>query len=809
MAANPSLPTTCSVALPVPVDAPYSYSIPTGLADRVTAGARVVVPVRSRTMVGIVLAVENGEPDGLKPVFLAPDAAPMLPPSLLSLARWMSSYYAAPIGLTLKAMLPGALWGSSRLVATLRDIAAATGVVGGTLVEALERAGGKASATALARRLKRPVWSVLQRLSRSGAVELHVVATSVGPAPGAEPVVRLTETLGSLGQRDRMFGRARRQREAYDTLDALGGEITLRRMISELGFSRGTVRGLIDRGVAQIEERERLRDPFENLSTAPPTQPTPEQAEAIRTIRDVPAGGAVVLFGVTGSGKTLVYLEVLREEVERGRGAIVLVPEIALTPQTIARVRGVFGDAVAVLHSGLSDGERADAWRALVQGQRRVVVGARSAVFAPVRDLAVIVIDEEHDGSYKHGELPRYHARTVALRRAKLEGARVILGSATPSMETWAARERIAVVSLPHRVTQQPLPPVTLIDMRSEKQVRGSGPVPWSEVLDAAVHAALTAQEQVILLLNRRGFAHFLQCVSCGQVSECPSCSIALTVHRTPARLRCHYCGFDRTVPDECGQCGGQTHRGRGAGTQLLERWLAERFPDARLARMDADTTATKWSHQRILDDFGRREVDLLFGTQMIAKGLDFPGVTLVGVIDADTSLYLPDFRAAERTFQLVAQVAGRAGRGPTGGQVLVQTRVPTHYALRAAARHDFVGFAERELRERETPPYPPHRALVNVGVSGTSEKQVAAAMGDVADWLKALIAEADLAAEVVGPAPAPLARIKGRWRWHAIVRCEDPRLLGRLLRYASRRAPHTKRGSVRVTFDRDPVSLL
>ena len=805
---NSQLPTTCAVALPIPAESPYTYSLPAALADRVVPGARVVVQVRTREMVGIVTAVGADDTEGLKPVLLAPDPQPLLPSSLLSLANWVSRYYAAPPGLTLKAMLPGGMWGTSRVVAELRDPGRAPGGVGASVVEYLERVGGRATAGRLSRSLKRPVWETLQRLARVGAVELHTVAPSLGPAPGSETVVTLTRTLSSLIERDEIFGRAKKQREAYDALDALGGEASMRRMTGELGFSRGVIRGLVDRGLAALEARERLRDPFEGVSTPPPTQPSDAQLEAINAIQGLSPAAAVTLFGVTGSGKTLVYLEAMREEVRNGRGAIVLVPEIALTPQTIARVRGVFGDTVAVLHSGLSDGERADAWRALVSGRRRVAVGARSAVFAPVPDLATIIVDEEHDTSYKNGELPRYHARDVALRRARLEGAKVVLGSATPSLETWARRERIQVVSLPQRVAAQPLPEVVLVDMRSAKRVKQSGPLPWSEPLDEAVSDTLERDEQIILLLNRRGFAHFMQCMACGEVLQCPSCSIALTVHRTPARLRCHYCGFDRDVPTECDLCGGETQRSRGAGTQQLERWLGERFPRARIARMDADTTSTKWSHRRILDDFATHDIDVLFGTQMIAKGLDFPGVTLVGVVDADTGLYLPDFRAAERTFQLIAQVAGRAGRGPKGGRVLVQTRVPSHYALQAAARHDFEGFAERELSERADPPYPPLRALSNVIVSGTSERQVAAAAGDVADWLRGLVAKTT-DAQVVGPAPAPLARIKGRWRWHMIVRAVEPRVLGKVLRYAVRRAPHTQRGQIRVIFDRDPVTLL
>ncbi len=804
-----SLPTTCSVVLPIPVDTPYSYRIPTSLADRVVPGARVVVPVRSREMVGVVLEVGDESRDKLRPVLLAPDAAPMVPANLLALAAWVAHHYAAPPGLTLKAMLPGTLWGTSKLVATTRDRSAAPGGVGITLMDELDRAGGRATAAALGRRLNRSVWEPLQRLSRAGAIELTTVAPKLGPGAGAETVLVLSRALPSLVERDEVFGRAARQREAYDTLDALGGEASMSRVTAELGFSRAVVRGLVERGVAQIEERERLRDPFEGVVSAPPDTPSEDQRRAIETILALPAGGAATLFGVTGSGKTLVYLEAMRAEVEQGRGAIVLVPEIALTPQTIARVRGVFGDTVAVLHSALSDGERADAWRALVTGRRRVAVGARSAVFAPVQNLSTIVVDEEHDASYKNGELPRYHARDVALRRARLDGARLVLGSATPSLETWAARERIPVVSLPKRIAAQPLPPVTLVDMRSATRVAESGSVPWSDALDGAVRDRLARKEQIILLLNRRGFAHFLQCAACGDVLECPSCSVALTVHRMPAGLRCHYCGYARGFPPRCEVCGGETQRTRGAGTQLLERWLAERYPDARLARMDADTTATKWSHRRILDDFGRHEIDVLFGTQMIAKGLDFPGVTLVGVVDADTGLYLADFRAAERTFQLIAQVAGRAGRGPRGGEVLVQTRVPTHYALVAAARHDFEGFAEQELAERRSPPYPPHQALINIVVSGTSQTRVAEASGELANWLRALVAKTAPAADVVGPAPSPLAKIKNRWRWHLILRCEDRELLGRLLRYASARAPHTSRGPIRVIFDRDPVSLL
>jgi primosomal protein N' (replication factor Y) len=803
------IPTTCRVVLPLPAPQPYRYTLPESLADRVVPGARVVVPVRGREMVGIVIELGDQPTADLKAVLLAPDPEPLVPRPLLMLAGWLSRYYATPVGLCLRAMLPGPLWGESRLIAEVRDPARAGGGASRAVLAALERAGGRAAATQLARKVGRPVWDVLQRLSRAGAVTLETEAPPLGPAAGHERVVVLARTLASLAERERTFGRAVRQRAAYDAIDAAGGEAAWSHLTHRLGFSAAILNALAERELARIEERERLRDPFAGVRAETPAQPGPAQQTALETLAGMPAGEAALIFGVTGSGKTLVYLEAIRPLVHAGRGAIVLVPEIALTPQTIARVRGVFGEDVAVLHSALSDAERADAWRAVAAGRRRVIVGARSAVFAPLTDLGAIVVDEEHDPSYKNGELPRYHARLVALTRARLQGARVLLASATPALETWAARERLTLVRLPDRVGARPLPPVTLVDLRTTERVAAAGAVPWSRALDEAVAARLTAGEQVLLLLNRRGLAHFLQCGQCGFVWQCPHCSIALTVHRTPPRLRCHYCGYDTAIPETCGQCGAPAQRTRGVGTQELERWLAMRYPAARLARMDADTTGTKWSHARILDGVRTGEVDVLFGTQMIAKGLDFPNVTLVGVVDADTGLHLPDFRAAERTFQLVAQVAGRAGRGPRGGAVLVQTRSPGHVALAAAARHDFEGFAASELAARHAPAYPPTVGLVNLLVSGTRETTVADAAVAIGDWLRGVVAARAPGVEVVGPAPAPLARIKGRWRWHLLLRAKNRALLGRVARYTARRAPLGPRGTVRLVVDRDPVSLL
>jgi primosomal protein N' (replication factor Y) len=611
-----------------------------------------------------------------------------------------------------------------------------------------------------------------------------------------------------LVERDRLFRRAPKQRRLYEVLEELGGSAQVRHVVGRLGFSHAVVRALRQRGLARMEQAERFRDPFTGTpATPPPAEPTADQSAALAALESLEAGRGALLFGVTGSGKTMVYLEAVRRTLAAGRGGIVLVPEIALTPQTVSRLRGAFADEVAVLHSGLSDGERVDAWRLLRRGARRVAVGARSAIFAPVVELGIIVVDEEHETSYKNGEVPRYHAREVAAVRAKLEGARLILGSATPSLETMVATERrFGLLRLPQRVGARPLPTVELVDLRAAPKVEDTGALAWSQALDDAIVGTLARGEQALLLLNRRGYAAFLQCPDCGEVWQCPHCSISLTVHQSPRALRCHYCDHREPLPITCRACANPVQEMRGIGTQQLEAMLAARYPEARVARMDLDTTSTKWSHQRILSAVEGGLVDLLIGTQMIAKGLDFPNVTLVGVVDADIGLYLPDFRSAERTFQLLAQVAGRAGRGPKGGRVLVQTRHPMHHALVWAAQHDVEAFLREERELRRSPPYPPEASLVNLLLSGPDERRVGRAAAAVADWSRALVARYQLPIEVLGPAPSPLARIKDRWRWHVLLKGSGE-VLGRVVRYGARRLP--KERQVRVVIDRDPVSLL
>jgi len=533
----------------MPVPRGYTYQIPTALVERVVPGSRVVVPVQRRQVVGVVVTIDTSAPDVLaKPIAAAPDAEPALSPALIELGRWISRYYGAPLGLALRALLPGALWS-----------------------------------------VRRPT----------------------GPAEQTERVVVLTQALPSLLERERAFRRAPMRRVGYEALEALGGSAPLRHLVTRLGLSRAVLDGLVQQRFARYTDVPRARDPFTGLSSPPPPMLTDAQRQLVAGIAATPVESPVLIHGVTGSGKTLVYLEVLRTVVALGKGAILLVPEIALTPQTVARVRGVFGDQVAVLHSGLSDGERADAWRALRRGERLVAVGPRSAVFAPVQRLAAIVVDEE----------------------------RVILGSATPSLETLhlARTGRVCTFELPERIGARPLPPVEVIDLRSAPRVAEARGIPWTEPLDHAVRSALSRAEQVILLLNRRGFATYLQCPACGDVRVCPHCAIALTVHQTPRALRCHYCGHEEPIPTACRLCGKETQRMRGLGTQQLEHFVGLRFPEARIARMDLDTTSTKWAHHRILERMAEGRLDILLGTQMIAKGLDFPNVTVVGVVDADT----------------------------------------------------------------------------------------------------------------------------------------------------------------------------
>ena len=815
------------VALPLPIHRTFTYQINT--ESQPQPGTRVLVPFRQQEHIGWVVGPGSATKiKQIRPVLSILDDSPQMPAELLNLCRWIADYYIAPLGIALRAALPAVLSDVSRnYISLLEDVSLKKlRPREQRVVAALERHGKPIRVRTLRRQLGMgSIWPEIRSLVARGVVG-HEMLPPAKPPVKTKRVVRLIDRLGTLQARDEMFARTPRQREAYELLERSGGTSELTQMIKEEGFSRGVIKGLESKRLVGIFHEEQLRDPFADIpaSKPPVLVPTKDQRNVIDALigaldEDVPI--PFLLQGITGSGKTLVYIELLREALARGQSAIVLVPEIALTPQTVSRFRAHFDDQVAVLHSGLSEGERYDAWRSLNTGQRRIAVGARSALFAPLSNLGVIVVDEEHDGSYKQSEAPRYLARDLAVVRARQTGAVCVLGSATPSLESWtnARTGKFHHLQLTKRVGGARLPEVRVVDLRAQRRgsseapranERGSGVL--SSELVSAVDARLERAEQVILLLNRRGYSSFVQCRECGEVEQCLNCSISLTYHRSARRIICHHCRYDVPAPERCPRCGSADLSYRGLGTEQVERVAVETFPSARIARMDVDTTSGKWAHHRILDRVAKGDVDILLGTQMIAKGLDFPRVTLVGVVNADVGIHLPDFRASERTFQLLSQVAGRAGRGKLGGEVLIQTSLPDHYAIQAAVAHDFRAFAERESAARETPRYPPHLRMVNVILSSPDQRATAKSAEAGAAWLRRWLrgpnAEEPRAVELVGPAPAPIERLHGRWRWHFFLRGSSPSAIGRAVR-ALIDGFKVPGGDVRLAVDRDPVALL
>ncbi len=696
---------------------------------------RLKVPLGRRRAVGFLLALEEGEGEGLKPIDEVLDEAPLFDAGMVPFFRWAADYYRHPIGEVIRTALPAGLSGRGATVSILTE-----------------------------------------RLFTPLALE--------GEPPGG----RQREILAFLRSRGRVS--LSELREAFDAPHA-----PLKRLV-ELGF------------LAE-EQSERRRDPFLDLPVQadPRPEPTPEQAAALERLGEALDRGGFspfLLHGVTGSGKTEVYLRAIASALERGKRALVLVPEIALTPQLVARFRARFAGlpaTIAVLHSGLSDGERYDSWRAIAAGEVSIVIGARSAVFAPLRELGVVVVDEEHEASYKQAEGFRYNARDLALLRGQMEGALVLLGSATPALATFhrARTGQTGYLHLSGRVADRPLPEVELIDLT---QSRPEGVL--SEPLREALAETLARGEQALLLLNRRGFAPFLLCADCGTTFRCPNCAITLTFHQGRRQLRCHYCDYAEPPVDQCPGCGGGNIHPEGAGTERLEEELAGLFPAARTARMDRDTTSRKGSHQELVSRMEAGEIDILVGTQMIAKGHDFPGVTLVGVVGADSSLNFPDFRSAERTFSLLTQVAGRAGRGERPGRVLVQTYSPDHYALSCASRHDYEEFCRMELAFREELGYPPFGHLVNLVLSGNDGETVSRAAEALVRDLSPAASEAD----ILGPAPCPLARLRGKSRVQILLKSIHRQPLRRLLVSLEPLRRKLSAG-VSLAVDVDPVDML
>jgi primosomal protein N' (replication factor Y) len=757
-------PKVARVVVDVPARAlsePFDYSVPVDLASTALVGAPVLVPLGSRRVVGHIVGVDFSEAHrpGLKPL-----ESVLGPPSFgdhaFGLARWIAEEYVSPLADAMRLFLPPG--GAPRVEAVL--VAAGPRPDDPQSAEAWDLASTAGGVTPAQVRAAGPglAWTA-ERAVASGA--LRRSWRPARPSVGAVDD-RWAEIVAESGFEPRAIATSQRA-----LLDALSrGPVRVVELFAELGAVDGALRRLSEAGAVKITLRRRMR--FSLPPSRPDSRPmelSDGQSEALAAIAEAGPGETVLIDGVTGSGKTEVYLRAIEQVLTHRLGAIVLVPEIALTPQTVGRFRARFGEAVAVLHSRLAAGERFDQWDRVRAGDARVVVGPRSALFAPMRGLGLVVMDEEHDSSYKQGSAPRYHARAVAERLCAASGAVLVLGSATPSMETRAASEagRFTRVIMPQRVGGGRMPYVDVVDMTAEFAAGHRSM--FSRPLIAALESVRDRRTKAMLLLNRRGFASFLLCRECGFVPRCDRCSVALTYHETGERLVCHHCGAVRPVPPRCPRCGSPYLRLFGAGTQRVESELAAAVPGLPSVRMDADTTRGKGGHERRLAEFEALTSGVLLGTQMIAKGLDYPEVDLVGVINADTTLQMPDFRAAERTFQMVEQVGGRAGRGEVAGRVIVQTYWPEHPAIAAAAAHDGEAFFRQESRLRGELHYPPAGRLARVVVSGPNAAAVRKAAETLAEALREIGRGAAVA--VLGPSPAPLARIKGRSRWHVLVK--------------------------------------
>ncbi len=746
------------IAVPLPIHQLFTYEVPGELEDSVAPGIRVLVPFGNRRLVGIVVkkhsdGVQAADATELKSVLGVLDQAPLIGPRLLALGSWVSSYYLAPPGEAFRVMLPPGLLSKSVITDFDRH------------------------------------WPVRKQLAVVG--------------------------IGDRGEQ-RISGR---QEQALDKLASSSLPLLLTEA-ERLGIASSVLRALATKGLIRIEPTEVVRSPW----SATHVQDgeirrhvlNQEQQGAFGLITEGLSAGSfqsLVLHGVTGSGKTEVYLNAISEALSRGRTALLLVPEIGLTPQVARYFQSWFEDDAAILHSGLSDGERFDQWRRIKQGAARVVIGTRSAVFAPLENPGLLIVDEEHDGSYKQEETPRYNGRDTAVKRAQLENAVVVLGSATPQLETYylaTNRRQYGYYQLASRIEARPLPTVRLVDMRVEFQNRGKAAV-ISEVLEEAIRLRLDKGQQVLVLLNRRGYSPLLLCRSCGTTEVCNQCSISLTYHQETGRLCCHYCGYSRGVPKKCANCGKEYLYFVGEGTERIEELLKQQFPTARLARVDRDTVQRRGSIARILSEFAAGKIDLLVGTQMIAKGHDFPRVTLVGVLAAEQSLRLADFRSAERTFQLLLQVAGRAGRGNEPGEVIVQTYFPNHYSVKYACAQDYERFFQQEIEFRRMFRYPPFAALANIVITGKdrgrAEEQAAAVVRILVEERKLQSHEERM--RFLGPAPAVRERLRGEYRFQVLVKTTSRPELHRVLEALIARLKELGGAGKGISVDVDPVSLL
>jgi len=723
------------------------YLVPEALSERVGVGSRVRVPFREKSALATVVAVlDHSEAKGLRPVEAVVGDAPTLSEELLELARWISAYYCCPIEAVMRSLLP----------------------------------------------------QVIRRAEVGWKKQLFV-----------QPAGKIDSE-----EVEKLRRRAPRQAELLEALSRLETPIRVTDLLRQTSLDNQTLRALVKRGLAELREEAVVRDPHadEQFVATSNLVLNPEQLFALKEIiqaLDLPESARpILLHGVTGSGKTEIYLQAIRAALERGRSAIVLVPEISLTPQTVERFKGRFAeaqDAVAVLHSHLSEGERHDEWHKIHSGRARIAIGPRSAVFAPLKNLGLIVVDEEHENTYKQEEAPRYHARDVAVVRAKIEKCVVILGSATPSLESYhnATTGKYRLATLTQRIDEKQMPLMRIVDLRQERRKEKAAAI-LSEKLRAAIADRLEKSEQTILFLNRRGFSTSLLCSNCGEARDCPNCSVALTFHRHMARLSCHLCGHTAAVPKKCPACGKDALIYAGFGTEKVESTVSHIFPKATVRRMDADSMTRKEAYRETLRSFRTGKIDILVGTQMIAKGLHFPNVTLVGIINADLSLHLPDFRAGERTFQLLTQVAGRAGRGETSGEVFVQTYTPFSPSIQFARHHDFTGYFQQELEFRERCDFPPFKHAILITVRSAHEGRAKLSAETLVRRLKESLGSEFILGDAT---PAPLEKLQGQFRFHILIRGEAIMRLSRLVRETLDKLPFPE--DVTVAVDVDPYQLL
>ena len=799
------------VALPVPLDKPFTYELPETLRHRVQPGCRLLVPFAHRKLTGVALAChDTSPPHKAREALRLLDEEPALTEELLRLGRWIADYYCAPIGEVLKTMLP--LGGETRtdkvVSLTPGGMEAARQFTRSSspddpyvqVLRALETR--PRSADYLKRKLPGSD-AAIRGLKRKGWLEIESVIKERDPlrARGG----RLVVAAEDLEAAPKKATKGERWLIAYlgdhpgaHNVEALELErkdvATVARRLAKTGVVRLSKIATGDEIPVKQQQRLKLNSAQQRAFEA-----------ILQSIRS-DAYQTFLLHGITGSGKTEVYLRAIEETLAKGKGALLLVPEIALTPVVASQFFARFGDDMAILHSAFSGLERSGQWRRVREGKARVVLGTRSGVFAPVGNLGLVVVDEEHDGSYKQDETPRYNGRDVAVVRAQMAGATVVLGSATPSLESRynVERGKYQLLGLPERIEKRPLPRARTIDMRQEFVETGQQAL-FSRRLDEQIRRRLAQREQIILLLNRRGFSSFVACRSCGERIECQNCSVTLTHHRRDRRLICHYCEYSEPVPKRCPQCKSEYLYFLGSGSEKVEDLLREHYPRARIARLDRDTVRGRGTFESILQDFREGNFDMLVGTQMVAKGHDVPNVTLVGVVSADIGLGLPDFRAAERTFQLLTQVAGRAGRGSVSGEVLIQTINPEHYAIKFAAAQDYEGFYSQELHFRRMLRYPPFVALAMLVVRSKKIEEALALSGRLGQHLK----ELPRGVRILGPASAPVAKLKSDFRYQFLIKAEGRKALSQVLKRARAFAVDHNWPATALVIDVDPLSLM